>query len=195
MRLFRVYFLAVVALGFGFGCADRPKLADHEDLVMDVGEPRVHRIQFPKGWSEKRPHKEPVLSRADAPGVTASVVVATRDWRWQYERATTRYPDAWAALEGMTEEGFKRKFEQGNHPGRERLAVQELQRERLGKEKVIFVDYTFTAPHADSPHRLKAYFVLHQSRWYSVTLSTNYGPPDLHLAEMQQAAATFAFDD
>lgn len=192
MRLLRVSFWAVAALGFG--CADRPKLADHEDLVMDVGVPQVHHIQFPKGWSEKRPNKEPVLSRADAPGGTASVAVTTRDMRWQYERATTTYPDAWAALEGLTEEEFKRKFEQGNHPGRELLAVRELRRERLGNEKAIFVDYTFTTIHATSPRRLRAYFVLRESRWYSVHLSTNYGPPDLHLAEMQQAVATFAFD-
>jgi hypothetical protein len=176
-----------------FVCADQPKLADHEDLVRDLGPPRAHHIQFPKGWHE-RPKKDFVLSRADAPGVRASMAVSTCDRRWQYERTTTKYPDAWAALEGLTEEGFKRKFERGNHPERERLVVRELRREELGKEKAIFVDYTLTVTDTDSSLQCRAYFILRESRWYSVYLFINHDPPDLHLAEMQQAAATFAFD-
>jgi hypothetical protein len=178
-----------------FCCADRPKLAAHEDLVRDVGPPRAHHIQFPKGWQVTRPNKQFVLSRAEARGAWgASMVVSTRDMRWQYERATTNYPDAWAALEGLTEEAFKRKFERGNHPGRERLGIRELGREQLGKEKAIFVGYMHTIVDTDSSLQCRAYFILRESRWYSVSLFTNHDPPNLHLAEMQQAAATFAFD-
>src|SRR5262245_21919420 len=82
------------------GKADEPATTPGANRYQNAE--HQYRITFPEGWTLVKPNETFTHVKARAPEGYAALSVAQRDQLWREDTASTRFPDAWAALEGIS---------------------------------------------------------------------------------------------
>jgi hypothetical protein len=150
-----------------------------------------YRIMFPESWTMVTPNKTFTHVKARAPQGYASMSVASRDSLWRDDKLSTRYKDAWLALDGISITTFTNNFERSTSS--ESSVIFSVAKTTLGKEKAVKVDYVLTNAAKGASVRIRSFSILHSNQWYSVNCATSPSEPDLFLDLMIKAASTFEF--
>ncbi len=108
---------------------------------------------------------------------------------WREDSASTRYPDAWAALDGISITTFTNNFER--NVSTQSSFISTVEKTSIGTQKAIKVDYVLTDTAKKASVRIRSFFILRKGHWYSISCATLESQPDLFLDAMLKAAGTF----